>query len=84
MTVCELVVYNSTIPSGQGTFLEHLMNVQVTREAVCGISVDITDSIAININYDIITADFKDSVLACTIEDSLEINLQEDNIGVNI
>ena len=59
MTVGELIVYNSTIPASQGTVLQHLKNIQVTREAVCVVNVDVTSAVCvINVASAVITVDF--------------------------
>ena len=84
MTVCELIVYNSTIPAGQGTFLEHLLNIAVAREAWCTIGIDVKDVITIDVVSDIITADLKDAQLGQLITDDVTINTDSSIIGVNI
>ncbi len=86
MTIGELIVYNSTITVGGGTVLEHLQNIAVTREVVCGITVDVTDAIAFDVKDDIITADFDDSVITYTADDTsdLELNTEDTTMEINI
>ena len=86
MTLGELIVFNSTIPEGGGTFLEHLQNIRVNREAVNSFDVDISsDTIISGVKDDIMSINIQESSLNISIEDDkLNINQTEDEIGVSI
>ena len=59
MTVGELIVFNSTIPSGQGTVLQHLSNINSTREVFTSVDVDITGlDITVNVVEEILEINF--------------------------
>ncbi len=84
MTIGELIVHNSTIPSGQGTVLQHLSNIQTIREAYCAITVEVADLIELDIQSTVVEVDFHDDNITCDIVDNTEINLITETIGVNV
>ena len=84
MTFGELIVYNSTLNTGEGTVAEHLHHVLISREVFCGIDVNVTDLAAIDISDEMLTVDFTDMNLVSDINTDININLSEDNLGVNI
>jgi len=45
MTLAELIVFNSTIPAGGGTTLDHLKSVRTTRATHCGLIVEVSSAI---------------------------------------
>lgn len=84
MTVAELIVYNSTIAPGEGTVIEHLQNIAITREVFKGVSIDIIDNIDITITSGIITANVADDKLIVNVEDGTNIDTIDSKIGVSL
>ncbi len=75
MTFEELVVFNSTLPQGGGTLLEHLQNVRVNREQVDLVSVDISDGT--------VTSVVKDDIMSINITNNkIEVTFDEDELTV--
>ncbi len=85
MTVGELIIFNSTIPGGDGTFLDHLQNIRMAREVINGIGVDVdSDELIVNISGDELLINLEPDVLVVDVGvDELNININT-NIGVNI
>jgi len=86
MTFEELIVFNSTLPMGGGTLLEHLQNIRVNREQIDLISVDIINSpVTSVVKDDIMSINITDNTLHVTIdEDELIVENTNDTVGVTI
>lgn len=80
MTVEELIVYNSTLPANAGwTMLDHLQNIDVNREAVCAIDVDVTGTaveveilaapVAVDVSSGVVEVDVIDGIITVDIDD---------------
>ena len=84
MTVGGLIVYNSTIAAGQGTVLQHLMNIDTAREVFCGISAEVAGDVNITVSSAIISANIKENTLIVNIIDGTDISTATATIGVNL
>ena len=83
MTVGELIVFNSTIPEGGGTVLEHLMHIRVTRDSVCSLEVNVKSGMEVNINSAAVVIEYNDyNVGIDSNKDSINIDVQENELGV--
>ena len=84
MTIGELIVYNSTILSGAGTVLEHLLNIVVDREVFYGVGVNVEDIIDLDVSSGIIAVNIVEETLSINITDGMSVETQDSEIGVNI
>lgn len=84
MTIGELMVFNSTIASGDGTVLDHLTNVAVEREVFCGIDGNVGDAVNIDISSGIIAANIREESIIINFIETSTINTNEVEIGVNV
>lgn len=84
MTVEELIVYNSTIPAGEGTVLEHLQNININRQVFCGVDVDVKNAMDISVTSGIIAANVVEDKLNINIEDDMTTDIIDSKIGANL
>ena len=85
MTFKELIVYNSTIPEGQGTLLEHLQNIKVQRDAICQVAIAYNEAVlTTDVNGDVLAGNVQHDALVINILDNTVTGTLDDNYTIQI